>query len=115
MKLTNVLVELIEEGIITDRKLIKYIYEQQEELEEGFIKNTVLTLLLALGLNSAKANATIDKTNPKDTATISYTSLFCYKIVDYEGIFYCILGSTIILSVCYLKISAFLFCYLPLV
>ena len=47
--------------------------ETQEELKEGFFKNAILTLLLALGLNSAKANATIDKTNPKDTATISYT------------------------------------------
>ena len=68
MKLTEILVELVEEGKITDERLIDYIYEQQETLDEGF-KETAATLAIILassfGMNKAKAN-TVANSIPKD-------------------------------------------------
>ena len=68
MKLTEILVELVEESKITDERLIDYIYEQQETLDEGF-KETAATLAIILassfGMNKAKAN-TIANSIPKD-------------------------------------------------
>jgi len=59
VKLTNILIELIEEGKITDKNLIGYIYEQQEELEEGAkekFKNFVFASIIAAGLGGFATN-----------------------------------------------------------
>jgi hypothetical protein len=63
MKLTNILVELIEEGVITDKKIIGYIYELQEELEDGAkekFKKFVIASLIAGGLWGLGANVVRD-------------------------------------------------------